>query len=91
LQPQRACVVPAGGEVGLRKAGIRPRHLRKRFARIGKTEPAGIVRNCCSDLAIAQLTGSKTIAEYLTDAMEEIQKRRIDLDGLQFASALAMR
>ncbi len=42
------------------------------------------------DLAVAQLTGSKTLAEYLTDATEEIQKRRIDLDGLQFASTVAM-
>ncbi len=42
------------------------------------------------DIAIAQLTGSKTLAEYLTDAMDEIQKRRIDLDALQFASAVAM-
>ncbi len=43
------------------------------------------------DLAIAQLTGSKTLlGEYLTDAMEEIQKRGIDLDGLQFASAVAL-
>ena len=36
------------------------------------------------DLAIAQL------AEYLTDAMEEIQKRHIDLDRLQLASTLAV-
>jgi hypothetical protein len=42
------------------------------------------------ELAIAQLTGSKTLAEYLTDAMEEIQKRRIDLDGLRFPSTVAM-
>ena len=39
------------------------------------------------DLAIAQMTGKGTIAEYLTDAMEEIQKRHIDLDSLKFASA----
>ena len=38
------------------------------------------------DLAIAHMTGQKTLAEYLTDAMEEIQKRNIDLDSLKFAS-----
>ncbi len=37
------------------------------------------------DLAIAQVSGKKTLAEYLTDAMEEIQKRHIDLDNLKFA------
>ncbi len=35
------------------------------------------------ELAIAQMTGEKTLAEYLTDAMEEIQKRHIDLDSHQ--------
>jgi len=40
------------------------------------------------DLAIAQMTGNKTLAEYLTDAMEEIQKRHIDLDSLKFASTV---
>ena len=43
------------------------------------------------DVAIAQITGQKTLAEYLTDAMEEIQKRHIDLDSLEFASAMAAR
>jgi hypothetical protein len=38
------------------------------------------------DLAIAQITGTWTLAEYLIDAMEEIQKRNIDLDGLKFTS-----
>ena len=38
------------------------------------------------DLAIAQMTGKRTLAEYLTDAMEEIQKRNIDLDSLKFTS-----
>ena len=42
------------------------------------------------DLAIAQMTGMKTLAEYLTDAMEEIQKRHIDLDSLTFPSAVAV-
>ena len=42
------------------------------------------------DLAIAQMMGEKTLAEYLTDAMEEIQKRHIDLDRLQLASTLAV-
>src|SRR6266404_2206947 len=42
------------------------------------------------DLAIAQMTGMKALAEYLTDAMEDIQKRHIDLDSLQFASTVAV-
>ena len=39
------------------------------------------------DLAIAQMVGKKALAEYLTDAMEEIQKHHIDLDNLKFESA----
>jgi hypothetical protein len=42
------------------------------------------------DLAIAHLTGTNTLAEYLTDAMEEVQTRHIDLDNLRFASAVAV-
>ena len=42
------------------------------------------------DLAIAQMTGKMTLAEYLTDAMEAIQKRHIDLDSLKFASTVAV-
>jgi len=42
------------------------------------------------DLAIAQMTEKKALAEYLTDAMEEIQKRHIDLDNLKFASTVAV-
>ena len=40
------------------------------------------------DLAIAQMMGMNTLAEYLTDAMEEIRKRHIDLDQFPFASAV---
>ncbi|MBI3469372.1 MAG: DUF3775 domain-containing protein [Planctomycetes bacterium] len=40
------------------------------------------------DVAIAQLTGKETLAEYLTDAMDEVRKRRIDLDSLTFESTL---
>jgi len=43
------------------------------------------------DLAIAQMSGKNTLAEYLTDAMEEIQKRHIDLDNLKFARTAAVR
>jgi|SRR5579884_89069 len=39
------------------------------------------------DLAIAQMTENWTLAEYLMDAMEELQKRHIDLDSLEFTSA----
>jgi Protein of unknown function (DUF3775) len=42
------------------------------------------------DLAIAQMTGEKTLAEYLTDAIEEIQKRHIDLDSIEFDRAVAV-
>jgi hypothetical protein len=42
------------------------------------------------DLVIAQLTGNTTLAEYLTDAMEEIQKRHIDLDSLKFENSVAV-
>jgi hypothetical protein len=38
------------------------------------------------DLAIAQMTGKRTLAEYLTDALEQIEKRHIDLDRLTFTS-----
>jgi hypothetical protein len=41
------------------------------------------------ELAIDQLTGEMTLAEYLTDALEEIQRRRIDLDGLNFLSTVS--
>lgn len=42
------------------------------------------------ELAIAQMTGTSTLAEYLTDAIEEIQKRHIDLDQLEFASTVTV-
>jgi hypothetical protein len=42
------------------------------------------------DLAIAQMTETKALAEYLTDAMEEIQKRHIDLDCPKFKSPVAV-
>lgn len=40
------------------------------------------------DLAIAQLTGTETLAEYLTDAMDEVGKHGIDLNSLVFEGAL---
>jgi len=42
------------------------------------------------ELAIAQITGQKTLGEYLTDAVAEIQKRHIDLDNVTFPSAMAV-
>jgi hypothetical protein len=42
------------------------------------------------ELAIAEITGQKTLSEYLTDAIAEIQKRHISLDGLTFPSAVAV-
>jgi hypothetical protein len=42
------------------------------------------------DLAIAEMTEQSALAEYLTDAMEGIQKRHIDPDSLKFASTAAV-
>ena len=42
------------------------------------------------DLAIAQMTGTITLADDLTDAMEALQKRHIDVDSLKFESTLAV-
>ena len=42
------------------------------------------------ELAIAQIMGQKTLADYLTDAMAEIQKQHIDLDSLTFPNAVAV-
>ena len=42
------------------------------------------------DVAIAQMMGTTAIAEYLTDAMEEIQKRHIDVDSLSFPGTVAV-
>jgi hypothetical protein len=55
-------------------------HLQSAYQTIKDTFPS-------KNLVIAQMTGKGTLAEYLADAMDEIQKRRIDLDSLQFASA----
>jgi hypothetical protein len=38
------------------------------------------------DFAIAQMTGNITLAEYLTDAIQEVKKHHIDLDSLKFSS-----
>ncbi len=42
------------------------------------------------EVAIAQITGQKTLSEYLSDAISEIQKRHISLDSLTFPSAVAV-
>lgn len=42
------------------------------------------------DLAIAQLMETYALAEDLTDAMEALQKRHIDVDNLKFESQLAV-
>jgi hypothetical protein len=42
------------------------------------------------ELAIAQITGQKTLGEYLVDAIAEIQTRHINLDSLKFPSAVAV-
>jgi hypothetical protein len=35
-------------------------------------------------------TGNTTLAEYLTDAIEEVKKRHIDLDSLKLASTVGV-
>ena len=42
------------------------------------------------ETAIAQITGQKTLGEYLADAIAEIQKRHIDLDRLKFVRTVAV-
>ncbi len=42
------------------------------------------------ELAIAQITGQKTLADYLADALAEFQKRHIDLDSLTFPSPVGV-
>ncbi|HSU65305.1 MAG TPA: DUF3775 domain-containing protein [Tepidisphaeraceae bacterium] len=42
------------------------------------------------ELAIAQMTGSNTLAEYLADAMQELDSHHIDLDSLHFAGTVAV-
>jgi hypothetical protein len=43
-----------------------------------------------TDMVIAQITENTTVAEYLTDAMEEMQKHHIDPDSLKFAGTMAV-
>ena len=57
-------------------------HLLSAYQTMRETFPS-------KELAIAQMAGKETIAEYLTDAVEEIQKRHIDLDKLKFSSTAA--
>lgn len=38
-------------------------------------------------LAIGQMTGTNVLSEYLTDAMEEIRERHIDLDSPSFVTS----
>ena len=42
------------------------------------------------DLAIAQMMAETTLAEYLTDAIKEVQKCHIDLDSLKFANTVGL-
>jgi hypothetical protein len=42
------------------------------------------------ELAIAQIIEQKTLADYLADVMEELQKRHVDLDNLKLDSAVAV-
>ena len=42
------------------------------------------------ELAIAQITEQKTLGEYLTDAIAEIQTRQINIDSLKFRSTVAV-
>ena len=42
------------------------------------------------DLVITQWTGDTAIADYLTDALDEMNKRHIDLDSPQFTSTVVV-
>lgn len=42
------------------------------------------------DVVLVHLTASKTLGEYLTDAMEECEKRHIDVDAIDLANELAV-
>lgn len=42
------------------------------------------------ELAIAQMTGKGTLAEYLTDALDELERRRTDVDNLKFPDTVAV-
>ena len=57
-------------------------HLQTAFQTMKETLPN-------KELAIAQIMAEKSLAEYLTDAMEEIRNREIDLDHLEFAGSCA--
>ena len=43
------------------------------------------------DMAIAQMMGKRALAEYLEDALEDAEKRHVDLDSLDFAEAASVR
>ena len=58
-------------------------HLPTAYRTIRETFPS-------KSLAIAQLTAEQTLADYLTDAMEEARKRHIDLDELRFEDTVTV-
>ncbi len=41
------------------------------------------------DMAVAHMIGMNAIAEYLRDAVDEIHRRKMDVDTLEFASTAA--
>jgi hypothetical protein len=59
-------------------------HLRSAYQTMRQTFPT-------PEMAVDQMTGKGTLSEYLTDAVEEAQKRHLDLDGLRFAAAAPVR
>ncbi len=65
----------------LGKGDVSADHLQTAFQTMKETLPN-------KELAIAQIMAEKSLAEYLTDAMEEIRNREIDLDHLEFAGAV---
>ena len=65
------------------RGDFRPENLPRAYQDVKEMFPS-------SDMTIAQLVGTNALAEYLTDAIEELQKRQIDLDDLKSASTMAV-
>lgn len=55
-------------------------HLRSAYARMREAFPD-------RTLVIDQMIGTSVLAEYLTDALDEVRERHIDLDSPSFANS----
>jgi Protein of unknown function (DUF3775) len=43
------------------------------------------------EFAISQMTGKGVLGEYLSDGLEELQRHKIDVDGIRFPTATTPR